>query len=191
MWKNYKRHNREKHGDYSSFRCAHCDYQSKRNHDIERHVRAKHKGSAIAKSLVEEIVSDIFSSSLNEAPHQNMPIFEYERIRNQNVLDLQAALLEQCPTFWEEINSLRLQPLKKVKNAKKKVFKPPTAVAVRKSSRIAAQAPHTVSQLDPQSEGICDESADDVEHDGASDDIDETDHFRGKYGCLSCDKYFR
>ena len=140
--------------------------------------------------MLEDIVSDIVNGSSNEASISiTEEVCEYERIRNQNIAEIQAALLRQCPSFWEEMNSLKLQPVKKVQLVKKKAAKSTTVNAVRKSRRIAAQASITVSQSGAPFEGDGVSNEDGFE-DVVVGSVDASDCFFGKHGCIPCDKSF-
>ena len=60
LWRAFKRHNEEKHGDSAFHHCPYCQYRPKRQHDLKKHNERKHKRSVnITSSLINDVIAGI------------------------------------------------------------------------------------------------------------------------------------
>ena len=169
-WRNFKRHNKEKHGGVK-FSCSKCNFQTNRKETLERHTQAKHgsfvivaeildevlsncvqDSTIIASMIVDTILEDVMEKASQEVVEED--ISPYLRARNERVAQIQVEFDKRFPTYWKEMKDLRMG-LKVTKQRKKTVtFVTPR----RRSSRIgdsfpgAAEETETAGTLEAASE---------------------------------------
>ena len=58
-WKNFKRHEMEKHGPAGRFKCSKCPYSTNRNETLQIHFTRKHSGLAVVSLLLDDIIDGV------------------------------------------------------------------------------------------------------------------------------------
>ena len=58
-WRNFSRHNVEKHREPGKFSCSECDFKTNRNETLRRHKEAKHKVHQFVLSVLVDIVHHV------------------------------------------------------------------------------------------------------------------------------------
>ena len=64
-WRNFKRHNLEKHSASGRYKCQFCCYKTNRNETLKRHIKAKHRGAQIVSSLISDILNELPVEDIN------------------------------------------------------------------------------------------------------------------------------
>ena len=159
-WANFKRHGKEVHESNGKFMCSRCTFKTNRNETLMRHMQSKHQGFLIAKSVIDDllsevvqindevscgvatsiletVLSDVVAGSNNpdqfqmEASDLVYQETDYVKDRNERVASILAEFRRLYPTFQEEVRGLR-----SVKQVKKRPKAIRSQVIQRKSKRI-------------------------------------------------------
>ena len=64
-WRNFKRHNLEKHSATGRYKCQFCSYKTNRNETLKRHIKAKHRGAQSVSSLLSYILDELPVEDIN------------------------------------------------------------------------------------------------------------------------------
>ena len=164
MWKNFKRHGLEKHGEAGRFSCSQCTFRANRNETLMRHIDNRHKGHKIVSILLDNILSKVVADEMNayrdtvvsilddiiasvvapdledaemimEEENRVFPqISAYEKVRNDRVAEIQMEFEREFPSFRKEVEDLRI-----VKKPRPRKMRHEMAGS-RKSSRIQEQS---------------------------------------------------
>ena len=198
-WSNFKRHNREKHGEDGIFSCTYCAFKTNRGETLNRHILNRHSTIKMVSGILRELFEDAVSKKVSEATQSEDTvrdvscstasvgaasstevISEYERIRMRNIAERDALFRQMYPDFENEVRALKLKGQRE--KSKKKI----TYIgSPRKSSRLRVRS--ELLEEDSQVNGLNEEMVNLNDVSGAGDlamdgDDSSSQHFSGVQG---------
>ena len=161
-WRNFSRHNQEKHGEPGKFCCSKCGFKTNRLETLRRHQKAKHESMGLVRDLLGDIIDEIVMGNVtkeaeestgvalaligniinnvveNDAgdeveDHDIERISAYEKARNDWVAFVQSEFHRQFPTYRKELDDLKGVRVPKPRRSNQPQ---PSKGPARKSSRI-------------------------------------------------------
>ena len=59
VWRNFRRHNQEKHEDVGKFCCSDCKFKTNRMETLRRHKKARHQSHEVVRNLLGQLIDQV------------------------------------------------------------------------------------------------------------------------------------